>query len=105
MMMRAYNTKNWVKLLPQAVELLNARPMKRNAGIAPSQINSMYDDVLIEDARAATGSRILQPDRTREAANQFDADKQTTGFKLGAYVYLDKKRLTFEKSFGDQVTA
>ena len=43
--MRFYRTANWVKLLPDAVNLLNSQPMDRNGGIPPGDINSFMDDV------------------------------------------------------------
>lgn len=92
LMMNSYNTKNWVKLLPSAVKLLNARPMARNNGISPDSFSSMYDDVLKEDAAAS-----------KKEISQNSEKAEEVQLPLNSYVYLDKKRKTLEKSFGPQV--
>lgn len=103
-MMDSYNTKNWPSLLQDAVKLLNARHMQRNAGVTPSEVTSMVDDVLIQDAKAEaqTGNSEVEDPISSDIANQYDASKNFP-FKPETFVYLDRKHKTLEKSFGKQV--
>jgi hypothetical protein len=49
-LMRSQKTKDWVNLLPTAVKLLNARPVKKIGNLAPQDIKSMLDDVKVQSA-------------------------------------------------------
>jgi hypothetical protein len=50
-LMRSQKTMDWVSLLPTAVKLLNARPVKKIGNLSPNAINSMIDDVKVEKAK------------------------------------------------------
>jgi hypothetical protein len=107
--MKNKNEKNWVKLLPIAVGLLNKRPIKKNGGIAPEQIKTFVDDVIIRDALKDQG---FEPSTSKEETwkqqnkNQSNYEKnQKNVFQKDTFVYLDvKKKHVFSKSFEDQVS-
>lgn len=108
--MRHYRTKDWVSLLPKAVELLNARPMTRNGGVPPAEINSFLQDPVLRSARRQHGVHFNEPSREDEikAEDQF-AETQAEGTQKkiseGSYVFLDRKQKIFDKSFLLQVSA
>jgi hypothetical protein len=52
-LMRSEKTMDWISLLPTAVKLLNARPVKKIGNLSPDAINSMIDDVKVEKAKQA----------------------------------------------------
>jgi hypothetical protein len=107
--MKNQNEKNWVKLLPIVTGLLNKRPIKKNGGVAPEEIKTFVDDVIIHDALKDKGS---EPSTSKEQTwqeqnkNQSDYEKNPKNeFQVKSYVYLDvKKKHIFEKSFEDQVS-
>lgn len=102
-MMRYYKTKDWVKLLPDAVNLLNSRPMTRNGGIPPSEINSSLQDPLLRQARLDHNVKFPEPNRSDEIQNEEDFNKTQQPIIVGSYVFLDRKPKTFDKSFELQV--
>jgi len=94
--MRHLKTSDWVQLLPKAVELLNARPMTRNGGIAPEAITSFYQDPLLRSARRIHHVKFPEPNLEEEqSSNSMSED----GLEIGSYVFLDKKQRLFDKSF------
>ena len=60
--MKAKNEKNWIKILPIAVSLLNKRNLSKLGGIAPDQISSFLDDSVVRTAQAASGLETDVPD-------------------------------------------
>mgnify|MGYP003384906240 CR=1 FL=1 len=107
-MMRRYRTSDWVSLLPRAVELLNARPMSRNGGVPPADINSFMDDPILRAAREEQGVTFPEPNRQEEvnSEQQFDkavASQNKPQLIVGSFVFLDRKQKVFDKSFELQV--
>lgn len=102
LLMRHYRTKDWVRLLPDAVQLLNARPMTRNGGIPPAEINSFLQDPILRAARIAHNVTTDEPDRTDEVQNE-QQETEGDNLKVGSLVFLDKKSKVFDKSFELQV--
>lgn len=107
-MMRRYRTSDWVSLLPRAVELLNARPMSRNGGVPPADINSFMDDPILRAAREEQGVTFPEPNRQEEvnSEQQFDkavASQNKPQLTVGSFVFLDRKQKVFDKSFELQV--
>lgn len=103
LLMRHYRTKDWVRLLPDAVQLLNARPMTRNGGVPPAEINSFLQDPIIRSARLAHHIDPNEPDRKEEIKNEEQQKTSSDSFKVGSLVFLDKKSKVFDKSFELQV--
>lgn len=105
--MKSEQNKNWPKLLPVAVALLNKRPLARLGGIAPEQIESFRDDDVIRSAQDQSGlERVLPDGGTWEQQNERQNEYLTNSknqFQLNTFVYLDIKPKTFAKSFNDQV--
>lgn len=98
-MMRAEQSANWVKFLPIATGLLNARPMERIGYLSPSQITSFVDDISVRNALKEAGQKPKKVDTYKEQnASQEDYLKNGK-FKIGSYVYLDVKASTFTKSY------
>jgi len=107
-MMRRYETSDWVSLLPRAVELLNARPMTRNGGVPPEDINSFMDDPIVREAREKNGVTFPEPNREAEIKSEEQFNQSVAGpskpkLMVGSFVFLDKKQKTFDKSFELQV--
>ena len=98
-MMRYYRTANWVRLLPEAVNLINSQPMDRNGGIPPNQINSFFDDVKLREARLQHHVNFPEPNRKSEKEEEEINQSSNSDLKIGAYVYLEKEAKTFQKSF------
>ena len=108
LMMRRYRTSDWVSLLPRAVELLNARPMTRNGGVPPEDINSFMDDPVLRAAREEHGVTFPEPNRQEELNSEQQFQNAVAGpskpkLTVGSYVYLDRKQKVFDKSFELQV--
>lgn len=97
--MRFYRTANWVKLLPDAVNLLNSQPMDRNGGIPPGDINSFMDDVKLRQAHIEHKVIFPEPNRNSEIEEEINQQNSKSDFKIGSYVYLDRESKTFQKSF------
>jgi hypothetical protein len=107
MLMKSSNEKNWVKLLPIAVALLNKRKLARLGGVAPESVQSFKDDPLVRDAQEQTGTSQITPDggtwkEQNERQNEYISNPKNA-FQLNSFVYLDIKPKTFAKSFLDQV--
>ena len=110
-MMRRYRTSDWVSLLPRAVELLNSRPMTRNGGVPPEDINSFLDDPIVREAREEHGVQFPEPNRQEEIQSQENFEKLETStgpekpkLTVGSFVYLDKQQKVFDKSFNLRVS-
>lgn len=109
LMMRRYRTSDWVALLPRAVEMLNARPMTRNGGVPPEEVNSFLDDPVLREAREEQGVQFPEPNRQEEIQSQEDFAKSEAGpskptLTVGSFVYLDKQQKVFDKSFNLRVS-
>jgi len=102
-LMRHYKTKDWVKLLPDAVNLLNSQGMERNGFVPANEINSFLDDPILRKARLEHHIEFPQPNRESEKTQEERHQMLNHDFKVGAYVYLDKKPKVFDKSFTLQV--
>ena len=105
LIMRSERSKNWVKYLPVAVNLLNKRPLKRNGNLSPGSVNSIYDDVKVREARK--NHNITEPtelnyhDQNKLQANY---EKSKKNFQVNDFVYLDYKEDTFAKSFNPKIS-
>jgi hypothetical protein len=103
LLMRSQKTLDWVKLLPTAVTLLNARHVKKIGNLAPAEIHSMLDDVKVQKAlqleckEPESGPSLLE-----QSQNQAEYAK-TGKIQVGSFVYLDKKEKSFSKSFDYKV--
>lgn len=105
MIMRSEKSKNWVKYLPVAVNLLNERPVEKIGNLAPASINSMFDDQLVSDALKTQGGPQLEEPTWREQ-NQLQAEyENSNGFQKNDFVYLDYKEKTFAKSFDLKISS
>ena len=105
LIMRSERSKNWVKYLPIAVNLLNKRPLKRNGNVSPGSINSIYDDVKIREARKT--QNVIEPKKLNyHDQNKLQAkyEKMKNKFQVNDFVYLDYKEDTFAKSFNPKIS-
>jgi hypothetical protein len=103
-LMRSQKTRDWVGLLPTAVKLLNARPVKKIGNLAPQEITSMLDDVKVQRAlEESCQEPHAEPNLKEQAENQKNYIEKGT-YKPGSFVFLDKKEKTFSKSFDVKVT-
>ena len=75
-MMRYYRTFNWVKLLPDAVNLLNSQPLHRNGGIPANEVNSFIDDVKLREARLKNHVKFNEPNRKQEIKQESEHEGQ-----------------------------
>lgn len=103
-MMRHYKTSDWVKLLPDAVNLLNSQGMERNGFLPAKDINSFLDDPLLRKARLEHHIAFPEPNRGSEVEEEEHHLASNPSLKVGSYVYLDKKMKIFDKSFTLQVS-
>jgi len=102
-LLRHYKTKDWVGLLPDAIKLLNAKPLARNGQVAPEQINSFYQDPLLRKARESAKVNFHEPNRQLEEQTEAKFNQQVPAINVGTYVFLDRKQKVFDKSFELQV--
>lgn len=104
LLMKAQKTENWVKLLPIAVNLLNQRPLKKIGGLSPGSINSMLDDVKVQNAQEQNNTlRYQEPTYISQNEAQKNYEK-TSNFQVDDFVYLDYKETTFSKSFDSKLS-
>lgn len=100
LMMEELNSKNWPVLLPKVEEQLNMKPIPKLGGIAPNEINSFYDDIKVREAQKNEKKKPYeQPTFEKQQANEKEYENSRTLFKTGAYVYLQNKKKTFQKSY------
>lgn len=104
-MMRAYNTKDWVSLLKDALNQLNSRPMTRNGGIPPNEINSYLQDPILRSARERNQITVPEANREQEIKSEENFQNSKQELHVGTYVFLDHKPKVFDKSFSLQVCA
>ena len=58
--MRSELDDDWIRFLPIVVESLNLIPRKKLGWVAPANINSIVDDVLVQKARNENCIEIYQ---------------------------------------------
>lgn len=104
LMMRHYKTSNWVDLLEDAVSQLNSRPMTRNGGIPPGQINSFLQDPILRKARQEHSVQFPEPNLEDEVKQTETFNDSKPELSVGSYVFLDHKTKPFDKSFALQVS-
>jgi len=104
-MLRSESSQDWPHFLNLTLTSLNSRHVKSLGGVMPREINSSQDDVKIRDAQ--TQNHVIpfkEPDYAQQNKNQreyFSNKKEI--FKVGTYVYIDRKPSKFEKSYDLQV--
>ena len=107
-LMKAEQDKNWPKLLPVAVGLLNKRPLAKLGGIAPEEINTFRDDSIIRNAQDNSGLSKSVPDggtwQEQNKRQEEYTSNPKNSFQVNSFVYLDIKPKTFAKSFNDQIS-
>lgn len=105
LIMRSERSKNWVKYLPIAVDLLNQRPLKRNGNVAPGSINSMFDDFKVREARKKHNVEVPKELNFHQQNKlQENYEKSKNNFQVDDFVYLDYKEDTFAKSFNLKIS-
>jgi hypothetical protein len=103
-LMRSQKTRDWVSLLPTAVKLLNARPVKKIGNLAPKDIKTMFDDVKVQEALEDNCIEpVAGPSFADQHANQ-ELYINEGSYKPGTFVFLDKKETSFSKSFDVKVS-
>lgn len=103
--LRSELTQDWVQYLPIVVKALNDRPVKALGNVKPSSINSFLDDVKIREAQSTNKvNPYHEPDYESQNRNQAAYEASSNKFQLGAFVYLDFKQMTFDKSFDTQIS-
>ena len=103
-MMRAANSKDWESFLATATLQLNSRPMKKLGNLAPKDFSSLWDDPKLGEALEK--NRACKPapaDIESDIANQAEYERSKELLQVGTYVYVDKKKKTFSKSFDPKV--
>lgn len=103
--MRSERSKNWVKYLPIAVNLLNKRPIKRNGNVPPEMVNSMFDDVKVREAQKKQNLNVESELNYKEQNKlQTKYESERKNFQVNDFVYLDYKEDTFAKSFNQKIS-
>jgi hypothetical protein len=104
MMLRSETSDNWPKYLPLVVQALNKKPLKLLGGISPGEVNSEWDDVVVQEAQKESCTEVYkEPDWRQQNENQENYLKSKNPFQPGKFVYADKKSEVFDKSFFAQV--
>lgn len=104
--MRALHTNDWPSLIPNALNQLNSRPLKKLNGLAPKDFNTPFDDVKLEHGSSANDPQASSSNSVQVArANQRAYEENTKELQVGDMVYADKKPAsTFAKSFAPKVS-
>jgi len=104
-MLRSESSQDWPHYLNLTLTSLNSRHVKSLGGVMPREINSSQDDVKIRDAQ--TRNHVVtykEPDYAQQNKNQeayLSNNKEK--FKVGSYVFIDRKATKFDKSYDLQV--
>jgi len=106
MILRSELSQDWPHFLKLTVKALNNRHLKSLGGIKPMDVTSSLDDVKIRQAQK--NNHIVpykEPNYEQQNQNQksYENDKMKI-FKVGSYVYIDRKPTKFDRSYDLQVT-
>ena len=104
-MLRSELSQDWPHYLRISINALNNRHIQSLGGIKPADVNSSLDDVKIR--RAQKNHQIFpykEPNYAQQNLSQKSyASDETKTFKVGSYVYIDRKPSKFDKSYDLQV--
>ena len=93
-------------LLDDAVKQLNARPLAKLNGLSPSDFNTVFDDVKLQEPNMACDGQVNQvnPSSSTMVSNEKDFQMSQNKYKVDSFVYVtQKKKHIFSKSFEAKV--
>lgn len=103
-LLRSKLSDDWPKYLKFVVDALNERPLERIGFKKPSEINSLDDNIVVQEAwKNKNITPFEEPSWKNQAKNEKNYEKSKNPFKVGTFVYLDQKNSIFDKSFYLQV--
>ena len=104
MMMRGMLKQNWVDYLEQVVKDYNHTPLDKLGGIAPENIHSEIDSVMVANAQKRANIKIYkEPSYKEQNENQKSYESSLTNLQVNDYVYLLSNEDVFAKSYDVKV--
>ena len=103
-MMRGMLKQNWVDYLEQVVKDYNHTPLDKLGGIAPENIHSEIDSVMVANAQKRANIKIYkEPSYKEQNENQKSYESSLTNLQVNDYVYLSSNEDVFAKSYDVKV--
>lgn len=101
--MRYNHVDNWVKPLPTITANINKMANPAIGGLVPVDVRARIFDPVVAEARSKSGNPVTNPSYVDAMANQEKYEKDKSKLQVGDYVYADKSKSQFNKSYDVQV--